>query len=257
MSVPRSVALSMLLLLSPPLARLAPAQEAPARAAAALAPGCNLLSAPGATAALCETFDQPAGIGNRSGDLNGTLWGVSRQLGAVNSGQGQWYDVSPTIRQKCGQSIQVLPPNDVAICNGRLVEAQSDQGGVTSLAMYPKQPFDIAGRTGTIAFDVSDDSHGSHRGCALSSGTPISRCRRRSITSAHCSRCRGTDSACASGASARPTCRAAACASSVPTNRRTCRSSPSIRRSWSTTTGATIPSWTSAPARSRCRRSTA
>ena len=29
--------------------------------------------------------------------------------------------------------------------------------------MYPKQPFDIAGRTGTIAFDVSDDSHGNHR----------------------------------------------------------------------------------------------
>ncbi|MDQ6616239.1 MAG: hypothetical protein M3083_16245 [Actinomycetota bacterium] len=29
--------------------------------------------------------------------------------------------------------------------------------------MYPKQPFDIAGRTGTIAFDVSNDSHGNHR----------------------------------------------------------------------------------------------
>jgi hypothetical protein len=29
--------------------------------------------------------------------------------------------------------------------------------------MYPKQPFDIAGRTGTIVFDVSDDSKGSHR----------------------------------------------------------------------------------------------
>jgi len=29
--------------------------------------------------------------------------------------------------------------------------------------MYPKQPFDISGgRTGTIAFDVSNDSHGGH-----------------------------------------------------------------------------------------------
>jgi hypothetical protein len=126
-------------------------------------PPCKFLSAPGAVPAFCETFDQPAGTGNRSGDLNGNLWGVSRLLGGVNSGQAQWYDASPTIMQKCGQSVQVQPDNDVAICNGQLVEAVSDQHGVTSLAMYPKQPFDIAGRTGTVAFDVSDDSHGSHR----------------------------------------------------------------------------------------------
>jgi hypothetical protein len=30
------------------------------------------------------------------------------------------------------------------------------------LAMYPRQPFDFAGRTGTVSFDVSNDSHGSH-----------------------------------------------------------------------------------------------
>src|SRR5581483_3029234 len=105
----------------------------------------------------------PARTGNRSGDLNGTLWGVSRLLGGINSGQGQFFDVSPTVMDKCGTSVVVQPPNDVAICGGRLVDAQTDQHGVTSLAMYPKQPFDIAGRTGTIAFDVSDDSHGTHR----------------------------------------------------------------------------------------------
>ena len=116
-----------------------------------------------ANAAFCETFDAPAGIGNRSGDLNGTLWGVSRQIGGTNFGQGQYYDASPTTMELCGQSVQVQPPHDVAICNGQLVEAQTDQHGVTSLAMYPKQPFDIAGRTGTITFDVSDDSHGNHR----------------------------------------------------------------------------------------------
>jgi len=126
-------------------------------------PGCQFLSAPGAVPAFCDTFDQPAGTGNRSGDLNGTVWGVSRLLGGVNSGQGQYYDASPTIMQKCGLSVPVQPPNDVAICNGQLVEAQTDQHGVTTVAMYPKQPFDIAGRTGTVAFDVSNDSHGSHR----------------------------------------------------------------------------------------------
>ena len=124
----------------------------------AAASSCGL-----ANPAFCETFDAPAGIGNRSGDLDGRLWGVSRQLGGTNFGQGQYYDASPTTMQLCGHSVDVRPPNDVAICNGQLVEAQTDQHGVTSLALYPKQPFDIAGRTGTITFDVSDDSHGSHR----------------------------------------------------------------------------------------------
>jgi hypothetical protein len=30
------------------------------------------------------------------------------------------------------------------------------------MALYPKQPFDFAGRTGVIAFDVTNDSHGPH-----------------------------------------------------------------------------------------------
>ena len=118
--------------------------------------------------AFCDTFDQPAGTGTRSGDLNSTVWGVSRQLGNSNFGQGQYDAALPTTLQKCGQSVQVIPPNDVAICNGQVAESVTDgvgvdNGTVTDLAMYPKQPFDIAGRTGTIAFDVSDDSHGNHR----------------------------------------------------------------------------------------------
>ena len=38
----------------------------------------------------------------------------------------------------------------------------SVSGTVTSLAAYPRQPFDFAGRTGTIVFDVSNDSQGTH-----------------------------------------------------------------------------------------------
>jgi hypothetical protein len=113
--------------------------------------------------AFCDTFDAPAGIGNRSGDLDGTVWGVSRLLGGLNFGQGQYNSASPTTMQRCGESVLVQPPNDIAICNGMLVDAQYDQHGVTSIAMYPKQPFDFAGRTGRVVFDVSDDSHGSHR----------------------------------------------------------------------------------------------
>jgi len=128
------------------------------------AAGCRFESAPRPVAvAFCETFDRPAGIGNRSGQLDGTLWGVSRLLGASNFGQQQFNAAAAAVMRRCGRNVTVVPPQDVAICDGRLVEAVNDNGGVTSLAMYPKQPFDIAGRTGTIVFDVSDDSKGSHR----------------------------------------------------------------------------------------------
>ena len=40
----------------------------------------------GSTPAFCDTFDTAAGIGNRSGQLNGTVWGVSRWTGDMNFG---------------------------------------------------------------------------------------------------------------------------------------------------------------------------
>ena len=117
------------------------------------------------------------GIGNRSAELNGTLWGVSRQGGFNNFGQSQ-YDATVSSLQMTGtcptQTMTI--ETDIAICNGEANEVvndnpditaanettQDDHGTVTSLAMYPKQPFDFAGRTGAVVFDVSDDSGGMH-----------------------------------------------------------------------------------------------
>jgi len=126
-------------------------------------PGCQLLSAPAGTVpAYCETFDNPEGTGDRSGAL-GSDWGVSRIVGSSNLGQGQYYDVTPTAIQLCGTTYSAIDPNDIQICDGQLVESSFDQQTVTDLSMYPKQPFDISGgRTGTIAFDVSDDTNGTH-----------------------------------------------------------------------------------------------
>jgi hypothetical protein len=118
----------------------------------------------GGTVIFCDTFDAPAGIGNRSGDLNGNVWGVSRTSGDyVNFGQG-WYNgwAATTILMCDGTTPTVTPPNDIKICNGQLREASNDAGTVTVLAMYPKQPFDFAGRTGTVSFDVSNDTHTGH-----------------------------------------------------------------------------------------------
>lgn len=118
----------------------------------------------------CDTFDVPRGIGNRSGDLDGNVWGVSRATGQVNFGQG-WYNFwNPTNLVRCdGTSPQVMAPNDVIICNGQVREASNDNntgmldgGNVHVLAMYPKQPFDFAGRTGTVSFDIANDTGGFH-----------------------------------------------------------------------------------------------
>jgi hypothetical protein len=102
----------------------------------------------GLSVIFCDTFDAPAGIGNRSGDLNGNVWGVSRLTGNANFDQGSYNGwAAATPMQTCSGTATVSPPNDVQICNGQLREATNDNptgvfdaGGVTTLAMYPKQP---------------------------------------------------------------------------------------------------------------------
>jgi hypothetical protein len=114
-------------------------------------PGCELTQA-----AFCETFDAPAGNpATRTGDLNPTLWGVSRTRVSGVGVSNDW--LTTTLN-----GATVAPPRDVQIVNGQLVEAISDGGGQAMLAMYPKQPFDIAARTGTATFDVANDSQGIH-----------------------------------------------------------------------------------------------
>jgi len=118
----------------------------------------------------CDTFDAPAGTGTRAGDLNGNVWGASRASGYVNLGAG-WYNLwNPVAIALCdGTTPTVIAPADLQICNGQLREAVNDNntgvfdnGAVTSLAFYPKQPFDFANRTGTVSFDVSNDTDGNH-----------------------------------------------------------------------------------------------
>jgi hypothetical protein len=114
-----------------------------------------------ASPAFCETFDAPAGIGNRSGQLNGIVWGASHVTGEQNIGAplNGW---SPGRLTLCGANQILTPPGDILICGGRLVEGMDDNQEVQALTMYPKQPFDFAGRTGKVTFDVSNDTEGNH-----------------------------------------------------------------------------------------------
>jgi hypothetical protein len=126
-------------------------------ALAAVATGCPAFqSAPNSTQAFCETFDNPTvNQGGRAGQLNGVLWGTSMVTGSAGN-------PIATVPAPCGGAGTVAYPQNIAICNGQLVETTNDAGGVSSLAMYPRQPFDFAGRTGTVEFDVSNDTGGSH-----------------------------------------------------------------------------------------------
>jgi hypothetical protein len=153
----------------PPTATSVPATNTPVPATATKtgipspqSTGCRFqLADQPLNVAFCDTFNAPAGTGNRSGDLNGSVWGVSRTTQNTNPGQGVYNGWFPTNRTSCGSPAQ--PEHDVAICNGQMVEAANDGGqNFTTLAMYPAQPFDIAGRTGTTVFDVTADSEGSH-----------------------------------------------------------------------------------------------
>jgi hypothetical protein len=125
----------------------------------------------GGTAIFCETFDDPnPGIPSRSGGLDPNVWGVSRAVGNTGFQPGYYNSRAPTTILSCdGTNPTVSPPNDVMVCNGQLREATNDNpsgvlrgGDVTVLAMYPKQPFDFTGRTGTISFDVANDTHSTH-----------------------------------------------------------------------------------------------
>ncbi len=107
----------------------------------------------------CDTFDTAyPDSTTRTGDLDENVWGVSRTVGQQN-GPNPWPTSSHT---GCGLNTTAAPPNDLIICNGRLIESVNDAHQVIVLAMYPKQPFDWSGRTGTVSFDVTNDTQGSH-----------------------------------------------------------------------------------------------
>jgi hypothetical protein len=131
--------------------------SAPMEVAQTISPGpCGL-----AQPAFCDTFDSPSVNPGRGGAL-ASIWGASRVTGNANLFQGYdnaWADTQIILCD--GSRPTVHPPQDIQICNGQVREAINDTG-LNDLAMYPRQPFDIAGRTGTVVFDVSDDTAGSH-----------------------------------------------------------------------------------------------
>jgi hypothetical protein len=122
-----------------------------------------------ADAAFCETFDSAQNGGTQTGDLDPRLWGVSRV--ADMNPPGILNGLVPSHNLCAGGGVNAdgiavgaatPAPDDVQICNGQLLESVNDGGSVANLNIYPKQPFNFEGRTGTVAFDVSANSSGTH-----------------------------------------------------------------------------------------------
>ena len=130
--------------------------------------GCpGFISAPSATPAFCDTFDEgPAHnpASDREGQLDGTVWGASRYTGNQNFGSSA-NDWAAAQLSSCGSTALVNPPNEASrSVTASWLDTAGDGGTVTALAMYPKQPsLRLRGAyLRTIAFDVSNDSQGSH-----------------------------------------------------------------------------------------------
>src|SRR6185503_7802957 len=104
----------------------------------------------------------------RGGDLNPALWH------AAHLAPGNYTEPTNRIRQstiptcRAGITSPVYPPDDALICDGTssnpgtlLTSANIQYYGSTDYMI--RQPFDFAGRTGKIAFDVDAVAGGRSR----------------------------------------------------------------------------------------------
>lgn len=130
-------------------------------------PGCSQTQA-----AFCDTFDAPFGgpfgDGKRTGALDPSKWTVAHIVGS-NIGQGDHAFWHATPAAFCRDRVDgLLPPKDYFYCDnhGResmhFMEALEDGGGYVYNDLMMLQPFDFAGRTGTLTFDVDAKTAGSH-----------------------------------------------------------------------------------------------
>lgn len=125
----------------------------------AAGPNCGMQTNT-APLAYCDSFDQAFPIVGGSGQMDQRLWGVSRGHLGLNLGR-PWPWPNATSRV-CGGIASTTYKTDIQVCNGRMYDTINDTDEVTGLTMYPKQPFDFSGRVGTVAFDVTNDSTGTH-----------------------------------------------------------------------------------------------
>lgn len=132
------------------------------RRTAAQTVGCGL-----ANAAFCDPMNVAHANDptlTRTQGLDPVLWGTSRVTQLTNAGQGYYDAFQPSTLATCPGAPLVLPEQNSQICGGALAESMNatTTDDFIVQAFYPRQPFDFAGRTGTISTTVDLLSEGIH-----------------------------------------------------------------------------------------------
>lgn len=129
-------------------------------------PGSCGFSAP----AFCEDFEAgPAAVVSRSGELDPTRWSVARGQPYNSASFDDAIRVGPALIDACRADLsnaRVLPDRDVLVCDPTpaiptrhaLATAAEQNYGLASYRI--RQPFDFAGRTGTIKLDMDLTNNG-------------------------------------------------------------------------------------------------
>jgi hypothetical protein len=120
-------------------------------------------------AAFCDTFTTVYD-GGRSGQLDPTRWSVARETTNWNPSQGSINTWPQTNMELCDKDTgPFVPSADVRVCNHPdpgeepyFDEAFNDGESFILNSFRPRQPFDFAGRTGTVAWDVDAKTRGGH-----------------------------------------------------------------------------------------------
>ncbi len=128
------------------------------------APGCGL----GSLAAFCDSFDAPATMQGRAGELDPTKWSAARNQPQFPTENGLSIGITSATVPTCraGVPAHVFPDGDTLICdpdtgvasNHLVVAVGAQNYGQNSYRI--RQPFDFAGRTGKIAFDAEGFNSG-------------------------------------------------------------------------------------------------
>jgi hypothetical protein len=117
--------------------------------------------------AFCDTF-QTKQPGGRAGDLDETKWSFARATQATNPAAGLVNNYAPVAAEFCTTTQIRLADNDSFICGQEFgeanhwMEAMNDQDSYVAQGARILQPFDFAGRTGSVVFDVDAKTAGSH-----------------------------------------------------------------------------------------------
>ena len=121
------------------------------------------------TPAFCDTFEAGPAAGGRAGELDPSRWSVARGAPYNSSSFDDAFRIGPALIGACRADLsntRVLPDADVLVCDPTatiptrhvLATAAAQNYGLATYRI--RQPFDFAGRTGTIKLDIDVTNNG-------------------------------------------------------------------------------------------------